>query len=206
MKNRYKIIVVDDHQLFLDGMIRILEDESEFEIIGFYNNGSMLLHALNSCQPDLIILDIQMPKQNGIDVSLQIKNRYPNIKILFISMFEASNIVRNIKKIGANGFISKTTDASIVKNTIWEVLKGNDVFIQAEPDVSDESMNVNVFSLSKRETEIISLIKKGMSSKEIAETLNISGYTVETHRKNIFRKLKVKSVSELVSFAYDNEL
>lgn len=206
MKNKYKIIVVDDHQLFLDGMIRILEDEPDFEIIGFYNNGSMLLHALNSYQPDLIVLDIQMPKQNGIDISTQIRNRYPTIKILFISMFEASNIIRNIKKIGANGFIPKTTDASIVKDTIREILKGNDVFVQADSEVLEENTDVNIFSLSKREMEIITLIKKGMSSKEIAETLNISNYTVETHRKNIFRKLKIKSVSELVSFAYDNKL
>jgi len=207
MKSKKTIMIADDHQLFLDGMIRILEDETDFTIIGAYNSSSKLFHALNNQQPDLIILDIQMPNKNGFDLCIQIKSRFPIIKILFISMLESADMIRNIKKIGANGFMSKTTDAFVVKKTIREILNGKDVFLPIERKTSvEENLTVNIFSLSKREIEIISLIKKGLSSKQIADFLTISNYTVETHRKNIFRKLKVKSVSELVAFAYDNNI
>lgn len=207
MKSKKTIMIADDHQLFLDGMIRILDDETDFTIIGAYNSSSKLFHALNNQQPDLIILDIQMPNKNGFDLCIQIKSRFPIIKILFISMLESADMIRNIKKIGANGFMSKTTDAFVVKKTIREILNGKDVFLPIERKTSvEENLTVNIFSLSKREIEIISLIKKGLSSKQIADFLTISNYTVETHRKNIFRKLKVKSVSELVAFAYDNNI
>lgn len=207
MKSKKTIMIADDHQLFLDGMIRILDDETDFTIIGAYNSSSKLFHALNNQQPDLIILDIQMPNKNGFDLCIQIKSRFPIIKILFISMLESADMIRNIKKIGANGFMSKTTDAFVVKKTIREILNGKDVFLPIERKTSvEENLTVNIFSLSKREIEIISLIKKGLSSKQIADLLTISNYTVETHRKNIFRKLKVKSVSELVAFAYDNNI
>ena len=100
MNVKHTIMIADDHQLFLDGMIRILEDEPDFEITGFFNNGIDLLRALHNNFPDIIILDVQMPKQNGIDISHQIKERYPQIKILFVSMFDSSAIIKQGKAAG----------------------------------------------------------------------------------------------------------
>ena len=206
MNDKHTIMVADDHQLFLDGMIRILEDEPDFDIIGFFNNGVDLLRALHSNLPDIVILDVQMPKLNGIEISLQIKERYPSIKILFVSMFDSSALIKQGKAAGVSGFISKTSDAFIVKNTIRDILNGKEIFIQTEPKIPEHTLLADSFLLSKREREIIQLIKKGYRTKKIADELNISSYTVETHRKNIFRKIKVNSVSELVSFAFANDL
>lgn len=206
MSKKSKIMILDDHQLFLDGLVRILRDEEDFEIAGFYNHSPTLLRALNREPPDLIILDVQLPKVSGIVIASQIKARYPQIKILFVSMFDASATISEGKAAGADGFIPKTADAAFVKDTIRQVLKGKKIFIHQEHEGIEENTPVSDCLLSKREREIIGLIKKGYRTKKIAEELNLSRYTVETHRKNIFRKLKLNSVAELVSFAFARNL
>lgn len=203
----YQIFLVDDHRLFIEGMVRILEDDTDFAIVGVFHSGEAVLHALHSTVPDLVILDIQMPTgMDGLATCVQIKKRYPESKVMFISMFELSTLMREAKTAGANGYISKTSDAAVVKSTIRAILGGNDTFLTSQKTEtnSTEVLPPQLYILSKREKEIIGLIKEGKTSKNIADILNLSHYTVETHRKNIFKKLQLKSVSELVAFAYEN--
>jgi len=204
-----RIFIVDDHQLFLDGMMRILEDEVDFCIDGVFNNGPDVLHALNRTVPDLLIVDVQMSGMDGIALCEAVKKRHPELKVLFISMFEQSNVIQNCRTAGAEGFLPKTSDASIVKEAIRKILGGDVVYIKNREPVQKEEGHIlltGTFLLSNREKEIISLIKSGNRSKVIADLLSISEYTVQTHRRNIFKKLKIVSVSELIAFAYDNGL
>ncbi len=203
MKPVNNIMIVDDHQLFLDGLGRILEEETDFSIIGLYNDLEDLFRALETTKPDLLILDIRLSKLNGIEGCYRVKQTYPDIKILFISMFETVITISECKKAGAEGFLPKTTEAFLVKDTIRKILHGEKIFIT--PENCENSINDSVISLiSKREKEIIRLLCEGLTVKKIAGVLYISEYTVETHKKNIFRKLEVNSTPELLSFVYEN--
>src|SRR5690606_5939262 len=196
--NQSSLFIVDDHQLFLDGMMRILEDEADFCIAGVFNNGHDVLHALNSTVPDLLIVDVQMSGMDGIALCEAVKKRHPEMKVLFISMFEQSNVIQNCRTAGAEGFLPKTSDASIVKEVIRKIIGGDTVYVKnREPiqKVESDILPTCTFLLSNREKEIISLIKSGNRSKVIADLLSSSEYTVQTHRRNIFKKLKIVSMS-----------
>lgn len=204
-KEEIKIIIVDDHQLFADGLKRIIEDIENYKVIKTCNNWEELRLMLNAEIPDLIMLDIQMKGINGLEICKYLKETHPFIKVIFISMLETSSVIEEGKKVCANGFIPKTTDADLVKKTIENVLLGIDSFIN-QP-ISEVDLNENkkqLLLITKREIEIIKLIKAGYNSKLIANELSISRYTVDTHRKNILKKLNLNSIKELIVFAYEN--
>lgn len=204
-KEKIKIVIVDDHQLFADGLKRIIEDTNRFSVAKICNNWEELRVFLNEVIPELIMLDIQMKGTNGIEICKTLKKMHPSIKIIFISMLETLSIINEGKKAGANGFIPKTTDAILVKKTIDNVLNDIDSFINL-PSLNEEikSNNNHLLLITKREKEIIQLIKAGDNTSLIAQKLSISKYTVDTHRKNILKKLQLNSIKELIGFAYKN--
>lgn len=197
----YKIIIVDDHALFADGLVRILQDETDFEIQAICQNERELFLELQQNAVDLLLLDIQLIDVNGLDICLKVKQEFPETKIILISMIEAAHVVEEARERGANGYIPKSTDASVLKDGVRKVLQGEAVFLKSE-GANNELIN----QLSKREVEIIQKIKSGLTSKEIADELFLSEFTVKTHRKNILRKLNLNSVSELIAYAFTNHL
>ncbi|QEE50727.1 response regulator transcription factor [Flavobacterium alkalisoli] len=208
METTYNIVIVDDHRLFAEGLERILMDEPDFSLQGIYSNGNELLHHLNSKKPNLVMLDIQMAGIDGLELCKKIKSNYTDIKVILISMFESNTIINEAKNNGADGYIPKTTDASMMKKTIHDILEGSPVYLRpiAEECKEENSSLPNFHLISKRERDIIKLIKKGYTSKDMADELNISQYTVETHRKNILKKLNLKSVKDLIGLAYEYDL
>jgi DNA-binding NarL/FixJ family response regulator len=205
IKENIKIIIVDDHQLFADGLKRIIEDIKRFTVVKICNNWEELRLTLNAEIPKLIMLDIQMKDKNGLEICEIIKNNHPSIKVVFISMLETFSIIAEAKAVGANAFIPKSTEASLVKKTIENVLNGIDSFIY-QPTNVEENNKSQLFLITKREKQIIQLIKEGHNTTQISEKLIISKYTVDTHRKNILKKLQLNSVKELIVFAYENLL
>lgn len=204
---KIKIACVDDHQLFLEGLTKIIRSVPDFEIVGYYNSPKKFLHALNEMSVDVVTLDVEMPEINGLELCKKIKELNPHIKVLFISMFETLAVVNQVKDICADGFISKNTEAEEVFTAIKNVYGGTSHFATPLPlQKIITSVTPSAVMLTKREKQIILLIKDGKTSKEIAKELSISEYTVETHRKNIFKKLKLSSVQELIKFAYENYL
>ena len=209
-----KVIIADDHSLFADGMEQILNGMPGFEVLAKVTNGKLLLQALNTLEPHLILLDINMPFLNGIDAAMAIKAKMPEIKIVFLSMYFDLKIMALIKDNGFNGFIIKDTTAPLLKNVLLDIMKGQTGFLLPEQylqkDHGAPSHQVddfaNAFKLSAREIEIIQLIKAGRQTKQIADTLSLSSHTIETHRKNIYRKLNLQGVAELISFATKNNL
>ena len=198
--NKKNIIIVDDHQLFADGLQRIIEDIPNFTVIDICNHWEELKLSINKKMPHLIMLDIQMKGLNGFEICNLIQQKYPSIKIIMISMFDSNDIIEKCKKVNANGYVAKTSESSLVKDTITNVLNGVDSFVN--PNLS--STNEPLIVVTSREKEIIELIKKGYNSNEISKNLSISRFTVDTHRKNILKKLNLNSTAELIGYAFKN--
>lgn len=201
-----KIVIADDHQLFADGLEQILTGIEGYKVIDKVTNGKLLLQLMNRTVPDLILLDINMPYMDGLEAAAELKKRTPSIKIIFLSMYYDGKIIVFAKQNKINGFIIKNTTASELKDAIAKVLNGNDTFLIPENNLPSQPMTedeefTRKLKLSPREIEIIQLIKSGKTTKEIAEKLYLSTFTIETHRKNIFRKLDVKNSAELSAFA-----
>lgn len=207
--NRITVIIADDHQLFADGLEQLLYSTGNYEVIAKAANGRQLLQLLNRERPDLVLLDINMPLLNGIDTAAEIYKRMPGIKIVLVSMYFTPKIIRRSRELGINGMIPKDASADIFKETLSAVMNGETKYVNGkaalEPAGEEAADSfAKQFNLSARELEIIRLIEKGLTSKKIAETLFLSELTVETHRKNIFRKLNVKSIAALLSFVHEN--
>ncbi|MNK03758.1 Oxygen regulatory protein NreC [compost metagenome] len=206
-----KIIIADDHLLLADGLEQILNSVPDFEVIAKVANGKLLIQVLNTIMPDLILLDINMPYMNGLDAAKEIGRRMPDIKIVFLSMYFDAKLIASAKENGVKGFILKDIIAPLLKEKLIHVANGGTCFDSPFPQTSTEPVwqqddFANNLKLSPREIEIIKLIKVGHGNKQISAQLGLSTYTIETHRKNIYRKLNLKGVGELIQFASDHNI
>ncbi|MGF7230234.1 response regulator [Arachidicoccus sp.] len=205
--NSIKIIIADDHQLFADGLEQLLNGEQNYTVLAKVHNGRLLIQTLNKLSPDLILLDINMPYLNGIEAATAIRKKNPLVKIVFVSMYFDEKIITESRALHVNGFISKDTTADDLKLFLQRIINGEIVFPQEKMPIRNNADNfIAGHKLSNREIEIIQLIKRGLTSKEIACDLYLSELTIETHRKNIFRKLNVRTSAALIDFASKNHL
>ena len=195
--------IVDDHRLFADGLARILQETELFDLLKVYHSGSDFLEELGGVATDLFMIDIQLGELSGLELCSRIKEVFPASKVILISMIEAPHLIRQGIKNKADGFIPKTTDASILKEMVSRICSGEKVFVD-KSSAQEDSSKINL--LTEREMEIIHLIKGGKSTRIIAEELFLSEFTVETHRKNILKKLNLSSANELIAYAYANHL
>lgn len=202
-----KIIIADDHQLFIDGIKSILSKSIDIETIGEANNGLQVLKLLESgLEPDVILTDIRMPIMDGITLTKTVSKTYPNSKILALSMFDQTVDVVEMLDAGAKGYVTKNVDKSELNEAIHTIVKGDYFFSANLPEdiknwFQKERITSNNQLLTKRETEILQLIVKGRTSLQMAKLLNLSKYTIDTHRKNIHKKLGIKSNTGLVNYA-----
>lgn len=210
LKTKVKIIVADDHLLFIDGLKLLLADEEQISVVDIANDGRELLNILKKQIPDVILLDINMPKLNGLEATKYIKDAYPSIKIIILSTYNEDHFVEKSKQYGANGYLLKNCTKAELLQSIYLVNSGHSCFPYREPktsnpfDATDDFLKS--YNLTKRELEIIQLIKEHYTNQQIADKLFLSIYTVETHRKNIMHKLGLKHPSELIEFIHENNL
>ncbi len=207
--SKIKIIIADDHTLFADGLEQIVQSLPGFEVIAKVTDGKMLMQKLNSAVPDMILMDINMPYLNGMEASQKIVHAFPQVKIIFISMYHNAQLTEQAKAVGAISFITKDVTAPVLKEIIINATKGVSYFfipsVQTQPEIntySDDPFLLQ-YKLSPREMDIIQLLKEGNATKQIATMLELSVYTVETHRKNINRKLNVQSTAELIALIHN---
>ncbi len=187
--------LVDDHQLFLDGMHSVLSSEQDFAVLFAVNSAKTAFEKLKELQPDVIISDISMPEINGIEFIKIVRQQYPEIKIIVLSMFENLQSYDNIE-----GYLLKETDRQELIQTIRKiVINGEKVFktFNKQQDIFEFKNAI----LTEREKQIIQLIAEEFTTEEIAEKLFVSKGTIETHRKNIFFKLQVKNIAGLIKKA-----
>ncbi len=207
-----KIILADDHQFLLEGVLTILKDEPTIEVVATAQNGFELLDAVAKHSPDLVILDLNMPGYDGLQCLKKIKLNFPRVKVLILSNYSQPELVDDVKKNKAEGYLIKNSSAAILKEAISAILSGSHYYPDSRElkPVPDDSYFFDEFlkkyQLTKREVEIIKMVCCEMTTKEIAATLFLSELTINTHRRNILRKLEIKNVAGLVNFAKQNQL
>ena len=208
-----KTIIADDHRLFAEGIEQILNSTPGFEIVATAGNGKMLLQTLNTLTPDLILLDVQMPLMDGLATAAAIKKRLPFVKIVLLSMADDLPFKTFEQQDHVDGFINKNVSATQLKETLQCIVAGAKIFLHPEPPAQPgeivlpvETEFLRLYKLTKTEVEIIQLIAIGDSTKMIAAKRKLSYLTVESHRKNILRKLRVKNMAEVAAFAVKHNL
>lgn len=206
-----RIAIADDHTLFAKGIEGLLEEHEDLEVLGLFSNGKELVDFLEISEVDVVLTDLNMPILNGFGVLSAVKNGNSQTKVIVLSMYDEEKIYRESLEKGADGFVLKDADPDELVFTIREVHEGRHVLNfervieQARPNAFFDSFR-DKYRLSRREIEIIKLIKEGLTNKDIAEELGLSQSTVETHRKNIHNKLGVSSRVELVNKAHEMNL
>jgi DNA-binding NarL/FixJ family response regulator len=212
MENKAKIIIADDHEVILEGLSAILNAEDNLKVIATAHNGKELLEKSAELDPDLCIVDIDMPVIDGLQASEMLIQRHNDFKIILLTMYNEGSILRKAKELGIKGYLLKTCDSEELIFAINKVLKGKTYYTGQllSSGEQDSTPDVNALSriaqLTKRELEIIPLICQGYSNSRIATKLFISPSTVDNHRTNIMRKLGVSNVARLIRFCISNKI
>ena len=207
--NKIKILLADDHKIFREGIRSILEKEKDLDVVEEAANGEELLEKLTKTKVDVIILDLDMGKPNGIEITEIINQKYPEVKILILSMIGLHDFVIQALEMGATGYILKNTGKDEVITAIRSVAKGDSYFSKEVSSRLVEELNKpktlkkrsEGIPLTSREIEVLQLIAQEFSNPEIAERLFISIRTVDTHRRNLLEKLGLKNTAGLVKYA-----
>jgi DNA-binding NarL/FixJ family response regulator len=198
-----KIFIADDHRLVLDGLATLIESIEGFSLAGKFNSGRELIEALEKTKviPDVCLVDIEMKGMDGIETVKIIRQKFPPLKIMALTMHEENHFVNRMIRAGANGYVLKNIDREVFEKSIHRILNDEPFFvagINEEHQTLTESDN-----LTSREKQMLKLIVLGKSNKEIADELFLSDRTVDTHRTNIKRKLKISTLAQLIQFAKD---
>lgn len=219
-----RTVIADDHHLFIAGLTSIIKnsEDYDFDIVAIAHDGDDLLDKLKLYAPDFLILDLNMPGKDGLDVLKEIRKNNRELKILTLTMYDEPKIVKAAFKSGSDGYILKNEGKDGLIKGIAEVLSGrthlgegvklNEELVTTNGEVIArfvspyEDRFIQKYNLTKREIEILRLITQALSNKEIAKELYISDQTVSVHRKNIMRKLGVSNTAGLIKLAYDNSL
>ena len=205
-----RLVIADDHPLLLDGLKKVLEEMDETEIVFTAGNGLELISLLRRTAADMVLLDLQMPKLDGIDSLKIIRRDFPKLKIIIFSNYGQPKLIRETKILGASGYLLKNSPSLILKEAIKTVAAGGSWFKDTEPEPKQSALLVNDFmkkyQLTSREIEIICKIAEGLTSKEIAGKLFVSEFTINTHRRNICRKLNIYTPVGLLNFAKEHGL
>lgn len=206
------ILIADDHQLLIDGLKATLKDIEDFNIIDQAYNGYQVLEKLESgMEVNIILMDINMPKLDGLECTRQVSKKYPDIKIIALSQYDEKRFVKRMVKNGASGYLLKDAGKDQLEKAIREVWSGNKYYCErlsirlVEQELKDEHNSALFPKLSNREREVLDLICKEFSSQEISEKLFISFHTVESHRANLMYKAGVKNTAGLVRWAVEND-
>lgn len=210
-----KIIIAEDHRLFREGIKALLENNSEFQIVGEAENGLEAIRCARKHKADLMIMDLSMPKLGGISALRDIKRQFPNIKILVLTIHQSDQYVLETFEAGADGYCLKDAGRKELKMAIDSVLAGNTYI---SPGISEQVMEGFIEgrkklktkttwdTVTQREREVLKLLGEGYQNKEIADILNISVKTVEKHRANIMGKLDLHNAAALTAYAIEKGL
>lgn len=207
---KLRILVGDDHTLFRQGLIKILEERRDWQVVAEAGDGRSVIERAIDLRPDVALLDIGMPLLNGIDATRQLLRRVPDARVLILSMHSEEAYVVQALQAGARGYLLKDSAADDLVSAISAIVAGKSFFSPAVAQVmlddylrrlTEQGITDRYEALSEREREVLQLVAEGRSSKEIADLLSIAPSTVETHRAHIFQKLELHNTAELVLYA-----
>jgi two-component system, NarL family, response regulator DegU len=217
------IIIIDDHQLFREGVKRILDFESSFDVVAEGDDGSEAMDLVETHKPDVVIMDINMPTMNGVEATKMLVNRYPETKVIILSIHDDENYVQHALKTGAQGYLLKEMDADALIDAVRVVAEGGSYLhpkvthnlvkeyrrLAAEEGADRDSVHTieirrPLHLLTRRECEVLQLLADGKSNRAIGETLYISEKTVKNHVSNILQKMNVNDRTQAVVLAIKN--
>ncbi|MEZ5195427.1 MAG: response regulator transcription factor [Bacteroidales bacterium] len=207
-----KVLIADDHQLIIGGIKATLEDIPDIEVVAEAKEGFQVLKMLESRDDiDVILMDISMPKLDGLECTKQVHRKYPDIKIIALSQYDEKRFVKRMLKNGAKGYILKDSDKDVLEKAIRTVHSGKNYFCNqlsfrvAQQELKMEDTKSLFPKLSAREKEVLNLICKEFSNHEIAEKLFLSFNTIESHRANLMSKAGARNTAGLVRWAVEND-
>ncbi|MDJ0646591.1 MAG: response regulator transcription factor [Flavobacteriaceae bacterium] len=218
LDNKITVHIADDHQILIDGIMAVLELEQDIEVVGYSLNGNQVLDWFHEHSADVLILDINMPELDGIEVLKKFATYDDVPGVIILSSYDDIKLVKEVLGMGAKGFVPKKSAGEHIVNAIRKVFNGEQYF---SDDIKEKMMKtligkpmgdtdnpegVLINSLTRREFQILKLIAQQYTTREMSEALHISESTVETHRKNLIRKVNVKNSVGLAIFAMKNEI
>ena len=212
---KISILIADDHTLMRSGIRALLEDEADMVVVGEANDGREAVRLAGQLKPNVILMDIAMPLLNGLEATRQIKREYPEIHILVLTMYDHEEYFRQMLEVGAAGYIIKRAAASDLVSAIRAVYNSEAVlspaitrllledYLKLDPTAKEDD---DPNALSSREREVLQLIAEGKTSREIAEILNLSVKTVQSHRTNLMQKLDLHDRGDLIKYAIQKKI
>ncbi|MBM1105601.1 response regulator transcription factor [Aurantibacter crassamenti] len=205
---KIKVIVVDDHPLVIEGLRTSLGEDDSIEVIKCFNNAADLFSSLKIIITNVIVLDVNLPDMNGVEVCKKITKKHPHIKIIGLSTYNNPSIVKQMIKNGAKGYLLKNVTSKELVTAIHQIHKGQSYFSgEIHTILADSIFNTNAIpKLTRREKEILILVSEGITTPQIAKKLVISPLTVETHRRNLIQKMGVTNAAQLVKIAIEQKL
>jgi DNA-binding NarL/FixJ family response regulator len=212
MQALLKILLIDDHKIFNDGLKSLLNEQPDFTVCAQVFQAKDVFFAIQSQNPDLVILDINLQGINGIDLGKKIVTDFPTTKVMVLTMYNQPKLLEEVREVGLHGYLLKDATTPELLTALRNVLTGNPYFdtkvaktdlLTADPFGDDFARRLN---LTFREVEIIRLIKDGLTNEQIAERLGVAFFTIKTHRKNIHFKLGINNVAELIQFVTKHNL
>jgi len=205
-----KILLCEDHQIVIDGLLLIFKNQPDYSVVDFVKDGENVLEKTKIHLPDIILLDLNLPSIDGLSLLKEIRLSFPNIKVIVLTMYSKQSIVDEVVKNGGHGFLLKNCSTDELLSALDSVTtnshfyKGVGVGVKSS-DIENDKFYKKV-QITRREKEIIFELIQGLSVPKISEKLFISAHTVETHKKNIFKKLDIHNTIDLVKFANDSDL
>ena len=204
-----RLLILDDHLMLMQGLARLVAEQPDLQVAGQFGSGEALLAWLPASAPapaDVLLLDLHLPGLDGLSLLPQLRQQWPNMRVLVFSTASTPELVDRLKAAGASGFVPKSADADHLLAAIRAVYAGKQTFPHASQpttqQVSNGSNPTMLHRLSAREREIIGLVRAGLTTRQIAERLSLAEFTVSTHRRNIMHKLEIHNTAALVQFAH----
>jgi len=207
-----KIAIVEDHELFREGIVSLLEKNKNYQIIGKFSNGKAFLESIDTSLPDIVLMDISMPEMDGITATQKSLQKFPGLKILTLTMFDDYFHYQEMLSAGVKGFILKDAAVAELENAIEALLEDKTYFSNnllqnlIHRLYGKNDAIANKLAFTERELNLVKLISQGFSNKDIAQKLFLSVKTVESNKSKLFEKVNVKNSLELMAYAIKNKL
>ncbi len=199
-----RVLIADDHRLIVEGVKRSLEETPDFEVVGECSSGSQVLPMVGQTNPDIVLLDLRMPGADGLSCLARIRQEYPEVKVVVLSVSTDQNVIRTVLKRGASAYIVKSINPIDLPSALRQAVEGTVFSAIGLPDPGESP--AKAAGLTERETSILAALARGLSNEAIGKELWLAEQTVKFHLTNIYRKLGVSNRTEAARFAYQNGL
>ncbi|TWW00152.1 response regulator transcription factor [Chitinophaga pinensis] len=204
-----KVVVVEDHPIMVEGLKNILRSDAGIEVSGAYGDGKSVLQALEKGQPDVILMDVNLPDISGVNLCGEVKKKYEDIKIIALSIHDEQPVIHSMLQNGASGYVLKNALGNEIIHAIYAIMDGEEYLCSSTKEAlknADMELLKAIPRITRREKEILQLIGKGLTTMQIADQLFISTHTVESHRKNLMEKFGVNNTTSVVKLASEYKL